>query len=68
LFIKNNWIILFLDILLLLYSIVSLIFLTLIFLVASPASYWLGLFLIVPILNILLSIILFHKYFSFISD
>jgi hypothetical protein len=63
LFIKNNRIILFLSIVLFLYSVVSLIFLTLVFLVGSPKSHWLGLFLLIPVMNILLSIILFCKPF-----
>jgi len=62
LFIKNKKIIVFLGIVLLLYSIVALFFLTLLFLIASPSSYWLGLFLLIPILSIILSVKLVWHY------
>jgi len=56
LFVKNNKIFLFLGIVFFLYSIASLIIFTWIFFLASPQSYWVGLFFLIPALNILLSI------------
>jgi len=58
--IKNKKIILFLSILLLLYSLASLIFLSLLFLFWTRHN-WLGIFLVVPILNIFLSVLLMNR-------
>ena len=54
--IKNKKIVLSIGILLLLYSVVSLVFLGLLFVMESHGNNWLGLFLLIPVLNILLSI------------
>jgi hypothetical protein len=61
LFIKNYKIRLLLSLLVILYSIISLIVLTLIFLVASPSSYCFALFHLGPILNLILSVKLILK-------
>ncbi len=55
-FIKNTKIVLLISILLLLYSVVSLVFLSILFILESHGNNWVGIFLIIPILNILLSI------------
>ena len=59
--IKNKKIILFLSILLLLYSLASLIFLSLLFVLESHGNDWVAIFLAVPILNIFLSVLLMNR-------
>jgi len=61
--IQNSKIIIFLGIILLFYSIVSLIFLSLLFVIESHGNYLAGLFLFIPIINILLSVVLLRKYY-----
>ena len=56
--VKNKKIVLLLSVLLLSYSVVSLIFLGLLFVLESHGSNWLGIFLLIPISNIILSIFL----------
>lgn len=56
-YIKNKKIILLLSILLLLYSVASLIFLSILFILGSRNN-WVGIFLVIPVLNILLSTLL----------
>ena len=58
LFIKNNKIILFLGIVFLLYSIISLIILTWIFILESHGNNMLGVFLVIPVLNIVSSLLM----------
>jgi CHASE2 domain-containing sensor protein len=60
-FIKNKKIILLLGILLLLYSIISLIFLSILFILESHGNNLVGIFLVIPILNILLSILMIRQ-------
>jgi hypothetical protein len=56
--IKNKKIVLLFSILLLLYSVVSLIFLSILFVLESHGNNLVGMFFVVPILNILLSILM----------
>ncbi len=58
LWLKNRKIVLLLSISLLLYSVVSLIFLCVLFVLESHGNNWTVIFLVVPILNILLSTLL----------
>lgn len=59
--VKNKKIVLLFGILLLLYSVASLIFLGLLFIFWRSRNNWEGIFLVVPILNILLSTLLMHR-------
>jgi len=61
LLVRNNLLISILGTILFLYSIVSLIFLTFIFFLEAGRNYWAGLFLLIPILNIILSAILLKR-------
>lgn len=58
--VKNRKIVLLLSLLLLLYSVVSLIFLSALF-ILEARNNWIKIFLVVPILNILLSILLMYR-------
>lgn len=60
---QNNKIIIFSGIILLFYSITSLIFLSLLFVMESHGNYLAGLFIFIPIINILLSVVLLRKYY-----
>ena len=62
LLVKNNKIILFFSIVLFLYSIASLIILTWVGLIATVQNDWVWLFLLIPVMGILLSILLMKEY------